>query len=233
MMQVQPFTAQREWTVEGIPVLSAAVSGPQPVPAADRLTRRIRRYYQTQCRAYLRYCEHCLLPQAEQEYRAALASSAPLPLFRAELTYQITYHDDRFLSLYTQSVETGGSQPLRTRRGDTWDLTAGYPVPLSTFFPDRSRWKRQLLELAAAEILRQERAGIAQYHPHWRKRLRRAFNPKNYYLTSEGMAFFFPMYALAPAAEGIPTFLLPYSGDRPAPAFPQETAPEHPPGRLG
>lgn len=221
MMEVQPFTAQREWTVEGIPVLSAAAAVPQPVPASDRLTRRIRRYYQTQCRAYLRYCETCLLPQAELEYRAALAVSAPLPLFRAELTYQITYQDDRFLSLYTQSVETGGRQTLRLRRGDTWDLAAGYPVPLSAFFPDRSHWKRQLLDLAAEEIQRQERAGTAQYSPHWRKQLRRAFNPKNYYLTSEGMAFFFPMYALAPAAEGIPTFLLPYGRDRPAPAFPQ------------
>lgn len=51
---------------------------------------------------------------------------------------------------------------------------------------------------------------MAQYHPHWRRALRRAFNPRNYYLTPDGLAFFFPMYALAPAAEGIPVFHVPY-----------------------
>ena len=79
----EPFTTEREWTVEGIPVLSASVSVPQPVPAADRVSRRILKYYQLQCRSYLRYCEKWLLPQAETEYRAALAASAPLPCFRA------------------------------------------------------------------------------------------------------------------------------------------------------
>ena len=65
MMTIQPLAAEREWTEEGIPVLSATVSVPQPVPAADRTARRIRRYYQLQCRSYLRYCEKWLLPQAE------------------------------------------------------------------------------------------------------------------------------------------------------------------------
>ena len=78
-LHTEPFGAEREWEVEGIPVLSAAVSLPQPVPAADKVSRRVRRYYQAQCRAFLRYCEKSLLPQAEAEYRSALASSGPLP----------------------------------------------------------------------------------------------------------------------------------------------------------
>lgn len=211
MMTIQPFAAEREWTVEGIPVLSATVSVPQPVPAADRTARRIRRYYQLQCRSYLRYCEKWLLPQAETEYRAALAASAPLPKFQASLSYRITYQDERFLSLYTQSREiTVPGQTQLTRRGDTWDLAAGYPVPLSSFFPPRSSWKRQLLETAAEEIRRQEHAGIARYHEKWPRELRRRFNTQNFYLTEEGLAFFYPMYALAPSAEGIPTFVVPY-----------------------
>lgn len=211
MMELQPFTAEREWTVDGIPVLSAVISLPQPLPAAGKIARRLHRYYQLQCRSYLRYCEKQLSPQAQQEYRTALANSVPLPFFRAELTYQVTYQDSHFLSLYTQSRETGLHQPLTLRRGDTWDLIRGYPVPLSDFFPEHSPWKRQLLDFAAEEIQRQERAGTAQYHDTWRKSLRRCFNSQNYYLTSEGLAFFFPMYALAPAVEGIPTFLLPYA----------------------
>ena len=207
-LHTEPFAAQREWTAEGIPVLEASVEVPQP-QGEDTVSRRIRRYYQTQCKAFLRYCEHWLLPQAEAEYRAALAASAPLPCFRAELGYRVTYNSGGLWSLYTQSREVTG-HTLLTRRGDTWDLSAGYPVPLSAFFPARSPWRRQLLALAAEDIQRQERAGIARYDPEWRKKLRRRFNSRNYYLTEEGLTYFFPMYAIAPAAEAIPAFTLPY-----------------------
>ena len=206
-LRAEPFAAEREWTVEGIPVLTAAVELPQPLDA-DAVSRRIRRYYQAQCKAFLRYCERWLFPQAEAEYRAALAASAPLPCFRAELGYRVTYNSGGLWSLYTQSREVTG-HTLLTRRGDTWDLAAGYPVPLSAFFPARSLWRRQLLALAAEDIQRQERAGIARYDPEWRKKLRR-FNSRNYYLTEEGLTYFFPMYAIAPAAEAIPAFTLPY-----------------------
>ena len=47
-LRTEPFAAEREWTVEGIPVLTAAVELPQP-QGADAVSRRIRRYY------------HCLL----------------------------------------------------------------------------------------------------------------------------------------------------------------------------
>ena len=210
-LHTEPFTTEREWTVDGIPVLTAVVSAPQPVPAADRSSRRIRRFYQLQARSYLRYCERWLLPQAKVEYQAALASSAPLRRFHAELTYHITYNESGFWSLYTQSREvTLPGQTLVSRHGDTWDLATGYPAPISAFFPPRAQWKRLLLSLAAHEIEQQERAGISVYHAAWRKELRRRFNPRDFYLTAEGLAFFFPMYSIAPAAEGIPTFLLPY-----------------------
>lgn len=211
MTDLQPFTTEREWTADGIPVLSAAVSVPQPVPCSDRLSRRFFRYYQLQSRAYLKYCERDLFPQATAACRAALEVSAPLPLFRAELTYRITFHDSHFLSLYTQSAESNGQHTRYSRRGDTWDLGAGYPVPLSDFFPSRNPWKQPILEHAAEEIRKQESAGIAQYHVHRWKELRRCFNPQNYYLTPEGLTVFFPMYAIAPAAEGIPAFTIPHN----------------------
>lgn len=205
-----PFAAEREWEVEGVPVLSAKARVPRPGPAADRVSRRIERFYRLQCRAFLRYCERCLLPQAAAEYRAALEASRPLPAFRAELDYQVTYDQGGLWSLYTQVREhTGPGPALVTRRGDTWDLAAGYPVPLRDFFPAGTAWKKRLLALAAEEVQRRERAGAARFREDWRNGLRR-FNPQNFYLTEEGLAFFYPMYAIAPAPEGIPVFLMPY-----------------------
>ena len=216
-LHTEPMATEREWTVEEIPVLTASVSLPEPVPAAGPVSRRIRRYYQLQLRSFLRYCESWLLPQVSAEYRTALADSSPLPHFRAELTYQVTYNEGGLWSLYTQSRErVPGGRAALIRRGDTWDLSTGYPVSLSSLFPRRSGWKRRLLEQAEAEIRRQEAAGAAQYSEGVHRLLRRHFNPQNFYLTAEGLAFFYPMYAIAPAAEGIPVFTIPYGQCGPA-----------------
>ena len=184
-LRTEDFAAEREWMVEGIPVLAASVSLPRPEPAKDRVSRRILRYYRLQCRAYLSYCEHWLFPQAETEYRAALAASGPLPSFRAELSYRVTYNEGGLWSLYTQSRESlGPGRTFLTRRGDTWDLAGGYPVALSRFFPPKSPWKKQLLALAAEEIQRQEKAGVSRYNEGWKKALRRHFNGKTDLLPS-------------------------------------------------
>lgn len=218
-LETEPFAAEREWTVEGVPVLWAAAQVPEPL-GADRTARRIKRFYRLQCRSFLRYCEKCLLPQAAAEYRAALEASRPLPAFRAELGYRVTYNQGGLWSLYTEVRETLGPGPaLATRRGDTWDLAAGYPVPLKDFFPAGAAWKKKLLAHAAAEAERRERAGACRWKEDWRRELRRRFNPQNFYLTEEGLACFWPMYAVAPAAEGVTVFVFPYGEDctRPVP----------------
>lgn len=209
---LEVFSAEREWVVEGIPVLTARLALPQPTGVETRLARRIRRYYRTQARAYLRYCERQLFPMAASAYHAARERSAPLPCLTAELTFHVTYDEGGFWSLYTQSREPSeDGRTLLRRWGDTWDLRTGYPAPLSRFFRPHSGWKRRLLTLAADEIQRQEADGFARYLPGWRHRLRRHFNAMHYYLTPEGIAFFYPMYAIAPAIEGIPTFCVPWS----------------------
>ena len=75
--------------------------------------------------------------------------------------------------------------------------------------------------MATQEIQRQETAGYARYLDGWRRRLRQQFNPMRFYLTPEGLAFFYPMYAIAPAAEGIPAFTVPYTA--PGLHFPEIT----------
>ena len=49
-LRTEPFTTEREWTVEGIPVLSASVAGNQPVPAAERGSRRGLQRDRRECR---------------------------------------------------------------------------------------------------------------------------------------------------------------------------------------
>ena len=195
-LQTEAVSTERAWTEDGIPILTASLSLPKPVPCADRTDRRIQRYYRSQSRAFLRYCELNLLPQAKAAYRTALADSRPLPCFSAALTYTVTYNADGLWSLYTQSREASlpGHPTLLRRWGDTWNLHTGYLVPLQAAFPKQRGWKQTLL---------------AQVAQHWTSALRRCFNPRNFFLTETGISVFFPMFALAPSAEGIPTFSIP------------------------
>lgn len=210
---VRPVETERVWDVEGVPVLQARASLPEPVEEA-RQWRRVRSFYRLQSRAFFRYCQGELRPWAAAEYHAARRDSAPLSCFQASLEFQETYRAGRLWSLYTELRENAApGSPMRRRWGDTWDLRAGYPAALADFFPRRVPWKRILMDLAAAEIERQEKRGLSCYHPDWRRRLRRCFNPRNYYLTPEGIEFYFPMYAIAPACEGLPTFLCPWDAE--------------------
>lgn len=216
-LREEPFEIERTWEVEGVPVLRASIRLPKPSEGQrNRVCRRIRRYYNTQGRAYLRRCETWLLPAAQTAYRTALETSAPLPCFQAELDYHITRNQDGLWSLYTQAREHIGTGPVQLLRwGDTWDLSTGYPIPLSRFFPKGTPWKKQILSVAAASIEKQESAGVARYRDSWRKDLRRRFNARNFYLTKEGLSIFYRMYTIGPAAEGIPVFSLPYAQDGP------------------
>ena len=211
LQEMEVFTAEREWTVDDIPVLTATVSLPRPADDRSRAARRIRRFYQLQARSYLRYCENWLFPWAAAEYRRALEVSGPLPCCTAQLTHRVTCCRDGIWSLYTESRERLGGQTEVLRRGDTWDLTTGYPLPLTAFFPKREPVKRTLLALAEREIVAQEAAGVARYHDKWRQQLRRSFNRENFFVTPEGLSVFWQMYAIAPAAEGIPAFTVPYT----------------------
>lgn len=209
-LETETFAAEREWTVDDIPILTAAVSVPRPMDRRSRAARRIDRFYQLQARAYFRYCENWLFPKAAAAYRQALADSGPLPSCSASLGYTVTCSERGLWSLHTDTRECMGGRTEVLRRGDTWDLRTGYPIPLSDFFPHRTPVRKLLLQTAAEEIARQEAAGIARYHDKWRQELRRSCNRENFYVTPEGIRFFWQMYAVAPAAEGIPTFTLPF-----------------------
>ena len=191
-------------------MLRADISLPCPATPDSRIKRRIQHFYQLQSRSYLRYCENWLVPKAVADCQQALLNSAPLPQYTARLTYQITCNESGILSLYTDSHEFTGGKPLVLRRGDTWDLQTGYPLPAAAFFPHRAPVRRLLLRTAADEIRRQEESGISRYAEGWPQAMKRTFNRSNFYITPDAFCFFWQMYAIAPAAEGIPVFSIPF-----------------------
>lgn len=208
--QFRPRTAEQRWPAEDLPVLTASVSLPEPINSKSRAMRKIGYFYRLEERSYLRYCQTMLLPKAAALCRQALENSAPMPRCAAVLDCHVTYDDGGLWSLAANAREQFGGHSRTLRWCDTWDLATGSPLPLAAFFPPRFPVRKYLLHLAETEIARQEDAGTARYHDGWRAELRHTFNRENYYLTPEGLRFYWQMQSIAPMAEGIPSFLVPY-----------------------
>ena len=222
VLRVCPQEAERVWEWEGLPVLRASISLPGPERSAQNgAARRLERFYRAQGQAFLRRCERLLLPQAVAAARTALEVSRPLPCFQAALSYRVTLETDTLLSLHTDLRELGTEPvPHLCRWGDTWDLSHGFLQPLSARYPPGAPWKRLALKAALEAGERRQRAGAVRYREGWQKALRKSFDPRSYYLTEEGLALFWPQYALSPGSDGISALLLPYQDAgplRPAP----------------
>lgn len=208
----EDLTCERSWEWDGITVLSVRIVLPQ---CRGRRAQRFNRYYRQFCRAYLKYCESELFPRAAEDCQKAMACSAPWSMAHASLCYTVTYQDDTILSLYTDAKEVDLPPRLTMRRADTWDLRRALPIPIGAFFPEHCAVRRKLWLFARAQACAQIEEGSAVYYPTYRKMLRRHLNTRSFYLTEEGLCFFYPMYTVAPSAEGIVRFVLPYGEDGP------------------
>lgn len=206
----EDFRQEKAWELDGITVLHASVTLPQ-LAGTPRRARRFDRYYRHLSRAYFAYCEQMLLPWAKAQCKAALDTSAPWTHTLCEMSYRVTLREGDVVSLCVDAKETNGPVPrLVLRRADTWDLSAMLPMPMSEFFPKRAAYRKRLIALARETAQTQMAQGVAVYDENYRPLLRRAFSSRNYYLSDAGLCFFYPMYAVAPSAEGIVTFIAPY-----------------------
>lgn len=224
-LDTMSFTMQalhREWTAEEIPVLQAEISIPQCEGRhLERIPRRLNRYYRQCANAFLRYCNRFLYPQALADFTAARQSGAPLPCAGAALRCTVTCNQGGVFSSYMDCTEwEHTARALTLRRADTWDLHTGYPISARECFAKGAPLRRLCLHAARQECERKSRAGLAQYATHLSARLRRHLNLRNFYLTGEGFHFFYQPYAIAPAAEGCPTFSMPFSDEKYGPFWP-------------
>ena len=211
-----PLHEERAWKSGDITVLTASVTLPR-CEGKSRRARRVNRYYRRYARAYLRYCEAELLPRAAETMRAAQERSAPWTCAHAALGYTVTLCCGGVLSLYTEGREEHLPPRLVLRRADTWDLRGGLLLSAWDFFPPKAPLRRQLAAAARETAAQQTDAGTAAYYPGCRALLRCALNLRNFYLASDGLHWFYPMYTVAPAAEGIVDFSLPYGETGPFP----------------
>lgn len=125
----------------------------------------------------------------------------------AALDFTVTRSGGGLLSLHTDAAERHGTaRPLLVRSGETWDLTSGTPVSLSSLFPSGRRWRQQVLSAIEEQCAGRAASGEFLFYEDWPRRVALDFDPDNFYLTEDGVVVFYPLHTLCPAAEGIPEF---------------------------
>ena len=203
---LQPLERQRLWYWEDIPVLELRLSLPHCL-SQDRRVCRINRYYEHFAKSCEQYADRVLYPTAAESFAAALQEHRCGEPWQFCVEFSTRLLSDKIWSLTVETAESTNRPPYRCRYADTWDLNHGCPLSLSELFPVKSLHRR--LRQHTREVLSARQAQGAVLRENWRQQLGSAWNRENFYLSGEGLHWFYPMYTLGGETLGIPEFFLP------------------------
>jgi hypothetical protein len=164
--------------------------------------------YQTQ--KFLDYVNYEMFKNAIVDYQNSQQQGFPFNPYGAFLKYTISYNQNCVLSSYhDQYTYTGGAHGSTLRFGTTYSLKTGRVLPLSYWF--KNNYKQRVLEEVTkqADLMNAQQPGLL--FEDYRKLLVDTFNEDSYYLSPEGLVFYYGQYDIAPYVAGIITFTIPYS----------------------
>jgi hypothetical protein len=166
-------------------------------------------------RQLVRYCKSRLLPKVISDYKDAVKHSESFSEVKVTSIARLCYNANGVLSLYTDVTEQDAVGSLTVRFADVWSLSTGCPLPKASFFPKNVNYKKKLKNFAIKEVKRLTDNELGVYFDHARKNCSRHFSTEHFYITSEGLVIFYPMYSIASRMEAIPAFTLRWSEDGP------------------
>ena len=171
-------------------------------------------YYGRFTKELLYYAEKKLKPAALKELAYRTENGYPFNPFELRSGFTVTYNQDGVLSLYTDVYEfTGGAHGSTLRFADMWHTPIGLPASPVELFPKGTRIKKLLTDFAAETAAAQIAAGTDMYLDGYPDLMRKHFSYSNIYITQTGLALFYQQTTVAPYAEGIPVFVLPFNDE--------------------
>lgn len=172
---------------------------------------RFNMHYRQKAQKNYRYASTKLYQAAIKQYNASISQGFPFNGFELVEVFEPTYCKKPLISLFYDIYEfTGGAHGNTVRYGNTWDMRRGTLLMLDSLFVKDYNYKPVMLKYIGAEARRRQITGMAHYFDNLEENLNKYFDPKNYYLTDEGLAIFYPLYTIAPYSEGIQSFIIPY-----------------------
>lgn len=130
------------------------------------------------------------------------------PALVFEENYEITYHSDKLVSVKRLSEQyTGGASSHNVLESETFLTSNGALLMLPDLF---SVEMDTALSRIYQGIREQAEGRKAELFENVEKMLSPSFDASRFYLTSDGIVFYYPAYSIAPGAAGIQEFLLPW-----------------------
>ncbi len=199
----------------GVLLCTALISQPTVKGQASKWAlRRINSYYERFAKKLLRYVNTVLRENALSDYEYRTENGFPFFPYELRSDFALSFNKEGVLSLYTDVYEfTGGAHGNTRRFADIWYGDTGFPAAVSDFFPKGANYKKLLTDVAIREASAQMEAGTSMYFDDYPRLIIKNFSNRNIYLTDSGMALFYQQYEIAPYAEGIPVFVVPYNGE--------------------
>jgi hypothetical protein len=132
-----------------------------------------------------------------------------------DASFQTMYLHNGLFSAFTDVFyKLGADGKAMTRKSQTWNIKSGRRIRLRELFDRHTDYIPFLFNELAARITDFERKNGEPCYPDWRIKAMRFFDTGNYYLTDDGIAFFFPQGSLTAGIWGIPTFYIGFDSIR-------------------
>jgi hypothetical protein len=196
---------------KGIAMADINISYPQVITKGSPSGAMISGFYSEAASAYYAYATGSFYNTAVNEYINDRKNKIPFRTYTTMKIHEVPYNQNDFLSIFNDIYEfTGGAHGNTVRLANTWSLISGRRVQMGDFFINTT-YQSIILGSIMAQINKQLSKGNNIYFDDYQKNVFKYFDERNFYLTPEGLAVFFPLYTIAPYSSGLVTFVVPYS----------------------
>ena len=144
-----------------------------------------------------------LYKEAIETYKYNKENGFPVMVYEVYRSFKVTFNTSNIISLYFDEYTfTGGAHGNTIRTSQTWNMPQGIMLPLNYFFPNNPYFMINILKKINEEIAKEPDI----YFENSCNLVLDTFNPKSYYLTTNGIVVYFQQYDIAPYSSGIRTF---------------------------
>lgn len=126
----------------------------------------------------------------------------------ASMNWYLTFENGKLLSILTDISVFDGTRRHVRRYAHTWDLFDCVPIAARKAFDTGSAAKRRCIHLICEKIRRKE--GGLPFDKNAESTAARYFDFDRYYLTPNGVAFYYKNGLLFPSDSRCPAFVIPY-----------------------
>jgi|LSQX01.3.fsa_nt_gb hypothetical protein len=187
-------------------------SYPEILSSAEGSVDAVNEYYQNRFADYAASILADGYEKAKSDKEAAAAGDYLFMPHAYSSTPGIYYNGNGLLSVVNELYEyTGGAHQTTYWRSETFDLETGQKLALSDIFTgSKDEILESIYQLVLDQIEEQKGTDEFYYFDDYADNVRKYYEEEDFFLTADGIIFYYQPYAIAPHAAGLPMFKLPF-----------------------